>query len=97
VRPTNPSHLQKKGSSLLADRAADELGDDVEVPEMAGVFLQQVEQNPLEWRRLRPLPSWTGHTGRREFVTGDDGDGNRIVSHTSRIPNSGVGTARARS
>src|SRR5215470_5910774 len=59
----------------LPGRAAGELGDDVEVADMAGVLLQQVEQDPLQRGRVRPVPPRPGLAGLGQVVGLDDGPG----------------------
>ena len=46
-------------SGLFANRTAAELRHDIEVPEMAGVLLEQVEENPFERRRVGAVPAGT--------------------------------------
>ena len=51
--------------SLLARGAGGELGDDVEVADVPGVLLEQVEQDPFQGSRVRAIPSFTvlAHVG----------------------------------
>jgi hypothetical protein len=42
--------------ALLSELAVGELGDDVEVAEVAGVLLEQVKQDPLECRGIGSVP-----------------------------------------
>lgn len=46
--------------SSLAGRTAGQLGDDVEVADVARVLLQQVEQHPFECRGIGTVPSRAG-------------------------------------
>jgi hypothetical protein len=46
--------------SLLLRGAGGELGDDVQVADVPGVLLEQVEQDPLEGSRVRAAPPFTG-------------------------------------
>jgi GNAT superfamily N-acetyltransferase len=46
--------------SLLSGLAVGEFADDVEVADVAGVLLEQVEQDPLECRRIGSVPPVAG-------------------------------------
>jgi hypothetical protein len=46
--------------SLLLRGAGGELGDDVQVADVPGVLLEQVEQDTLEGSRVRAAPPFTG-------------------------------------
>src|SRR5215467_9886217 len=56
----------------LAGRASDKFGDDVEVAEVPGVLLEQVEQDPLQRRRLVTIPAFARLAGLGEVVRLDD-------------------------
>src|SRR2546423_2341769 len=53
-------------AALLPERTGGEFDDDVQVPEVAGVLLEQVEQHPLQRRRVGTGPARTGRSDRRE-------------------------------
>ncbi len=57
----------------LADRPVGELGDDVQVAEVARILLQQVEQNPFERGRVGAVPSGARLTDIGEVVGLDHG------------------------
>ncbi len=47
--------------------------DDIQLTQVAGVLLQQVEQDPLQGRRVGAVPAFTGLAHVVEVVGGDDG------------------------
>src|SRR5215472_11541076 len=59
----------------LPGRAAGELADDVEVADMTRVLLEQVEQDPFQRGRIRPVPPGPGLAGLGQVVGLDDGPG----------------------
>lgn len=69
----DPGPGMEAGCLLLADRSAGELGDDVELSEMTGVLLDQMEQDAFERCRLGALlaRAWSAHRG--QVVGLDDG------------------------
>src|SRR5437588_4008110 len=66
-------HAPGPFGSLLLRGAGGELGDDVQVADVPGVLLEQVEQDPLEGGRVRAVPPLTGLAHLIEAVSLDDG------------------------
>jgi hypothetical protein len=60
---------------LLSNLAVDELADDVEMTDVAGVLLEQVEQNPLECRRITSVPPVARLAAVSKIVGFHDGPG----------------------
>src|ERR1700759_4319344 len=65
--------------ALLPRRAGGELGDDVQVADVPGVLLKQVEQDPLEGRRVGAVPPLAGLAYLIEPVRLDDGPAPRTL------------------
>lgn len=57
---------------LLADRSVGQLDNDVEMAEVAGVLLDQVEQHPFERGRLGTVPAGAGLPDGGQVVALDD-------------------------
>jgi hypothetical protein len=57
---------------LLADRAVDKFADYVEVADMAGVLLEQVQQNSLKRGRRSAVPPLAGLPDLVQRVSFDD-------------------------
>src|SRR5262245_65078444 len=70
--------------SSLSGLAAGELADDVEVADVAGVLLKQVEQDPLERRRIGPVPPVARLADVGQIMGLDDGPGPRGLGAESR-------------
>src|SRR3954447_2039484 len=79
--------------SLLADRSRRQLDDDVELAEVAGVLLQQMEQHPLQGRRLRARPPRPWLSALVEAVPLDDLPATRPLAAE---PDDHLGQAHAR-
>src|SRR5271167_2047834 len=53
---------------LFASCARSQFGDDVELAQMAGIFLDQMQQDPLERRRFAAVPPRAGPADLVEIV-----------------------------
>ena len=53
--------------------AGDDLDHDIQVTQVPGVLLEQVEQDPLQGRRVGADPAFTGLAHLGQIVGGDDG------------------------
>src|SRR5690349_24932355 len=72
-------HAPGSFGALLSRRAGGELGDDVQVADVPGVLLEQVEQDPLEGGRVGAVPPLTGLAHLVEPVRLDDGPAPRTL------------------
>src|SRR5690242_10367215 len=72
-------HAPGPFGSLLLRGAGGELGDDVQVADVPGVLLEQMEQDPLEGSRVRAVPPLTGLAYLVETVGLDDGPAPRAL------------------
>src|SRR5229473_6523958 len=64
---------------LFSCTAGGELGDDVQVTQVPGVLPEQVEQDPLQRRRVGAGPAFTGFAHLVEVVGLDDGPAPRAL------------------
>ena len=73
--------------ALLADLAVDEFADDVEVSDVPRVFLQEMEQDPLESRRGGAFPtlSWPPDVGQLVRPHDRRGDGSLRLQGTHQV------------
>ena len=72
-------HAPGPFGSLLLRGAGGELGDDVQVADVPGVLLKQVEQDPLKGGRVGAVPPLTGLAHLIEPVRHDDGPAPRTL------------------
>jgi hypothetical protein len=66
-------------ATLFSGPAVGELADDVEVTNVPGVLLEQVEQDPLKRRRIGSIPPLAGFAYVSKIVRFDDGSAARCL------------------
>jgi hypothetical protein len=62
----------RQTSRELAGRTTGEFGHNVEMAQVASIFLEKMEQDALEGRRISAVPARTGLAYRLELVGADD-------------------------